>query len=67
MRIAIVKTQAAGGGVDHFTTDDQMQGTYMTGYDLLDHGIRINFGNTEHRTYAWIAVLFIDQFMTPAR
>lgn len=68
MRIAIAKTEAAGGGVDHYSTDPEFQGAHMKGYNETDTGLQILLGpGSESRVYPWTSIAFVDHFMTPAR
>ena len=62
MRIEVRKTDQTGGGVDHFTTDPEQQGTLMTGYDTTSYGIRINLPHRDERTYPWSSISFVDKF-----
>ncbi len=63
MRIAISKSIEGGGGVDHYTTDPDVQGGYMRGYTILLTGLRIDFHGTDYRLYPWTSISFYDLFV----
>lgn len=65
MRIVIVKTDAAGGGVDHFTTDPDHQGAVMKEFTSRDYGLSVEFPSGEYRIYPWSSIKFVDKFHTP--
>ncbi len=63
MRIAISKTIEGGGGVDHYNTNPDGQGTQMANYNVLPHGLRIEYpGGRDHRVYPWSSISFYDLF-----
>lgn len=65
MRITIANTEAAGGGVDHFTTDPDYQGTEIDTWEEQSYGLLVTYPNRESRLYPWASVKFVDYFMTP--